>query len=427
MVLKVWDNISYMVQLLIACFIFLLPAIKKRKFWLRVCISALCGIVITFILNGVFDIFDHRVLSYIYWVYHIIICFLVVYIGLGGSWKQSAYCTACACAMQHIAFDLYLIYKLLGGDSSIVFGLIYIITYSYFYFLFAKDMVERGEFTFNRNSLFPIITIISVVWILSIMEDSQIPAFSAAAGHRIIYRLIDGLCCFYVLWVQVSQSKNINLQRKLNEIRSMWKQKKKQYEVTSATIENINRKSHDLKHQIQAIKLMTDKHEMEEFLSELENDIMIYDTAMNTGNKALDIVLMETGLMCKNNNIHWSCIADGHKLNFMKSEDIYAIFGNAFDNAIAAVMELANLDKRVITAKMIQQNQLFTIQVQNYFDKQLKFEGGLPKTTKNNKNDHGYGMKSIRYIAEKYNGTITIKVDGDIFILQIFIPTPSEK
>ena len=115
-------------------------------------------------------------------------------------------------------------------------------------------------------------------------------------------------------------------------------------------------------------------------------------------------------------------MADGTKLDFMKLEDIYAIFGNALDNAIAAVLDLKEPEKRVISVKIINQNSLLMIQIQNYYENKLHFEGGLPVTTKKNKRDHGYGMKSIRYTAEKYNGTITVNGEGNIFMLQILIP-----
>ena len=133
----------------------------------------------------------------------------------------------------------------------------------------------------------------------------------------------------------------------------------------------------------------------------LKNDIMIYDTALKTGNRALDIVLMEKALFCKNHDICWTCMADGEHLDFMRVEDIYAIFGNALDNAITAVMKVTDPDKRVVSTKLIIQSDLMVIQVQNYYEGKLQFEKGLPLTTKKNKADHGYGMKSIRYTAEK--------------------------
>ena len=196
--------------------------------------------------------------------------------------------------------------------------------------------------------------------------------------------------------------------------------------MTEDTIENINRKCHDLKHQIRELRNLSDDQEREEYLDELENDIMIYDTALQTGNRALDIVLMEKALYCKNHGINWTCMADGSKLGIMKVEDIYAIFGNALENAIHAVMDLKDEMKRVISVKIISQNSILVIQIQNYYSGALRFENGLPVTTKKNKRDHGYGMKSIRYTAEKYNGTITVNTGEGIFTLQILIPIPEQ-
>lgn len=324
--------------------------------------------------------------------------------------------------MQHIAFDFYLIYEIVGGRNLIVYVLVYIAIYLLFYNYFAKKLPERGEFAASKQSLLPIATIILLVWILSILENAALIGFEAGLWHRVIYRIIDAICCVYVLWVQINQKERISLQKELDGINSAWRQQKKQYEVTEDTIESINRKCHDLKHQISALRQITNEQEKVEFINELEQDIMIYDTALNTGNKALDIVLMEKGLFCKNHDIQWSCMADGSKLDFMKLEDIYAIFGNALDNAIEAVLELEDAGKRIISAKIITQNDLFMIQIQNYFDKKLHFENGIPLTTKKNKRDHGFGLKSIQYTAEKYNGIITVQAENQIFMLQVLIP-----
>jgi sensor histidine kinase regulating citrate/malate metabolism len=74
--------------------------------------------------------------------------------------------------------------------------------------------------------------------------------------------------------------------------------------------------------------------------------------------------------------------------------------------------------------KILEQNRLVLIQVQNYYEGTLRFENGLPLTTKKNKYDHGFGMKSIQHIAESYNGTMTVQANDGIFMLQILIPVP---
>lgn len=65
---------------------------------------------------------------------------------------------------------------------------------------------------------------------------------------------------------------------------------------------------------------------------------------------------------------------------------------------------------------------LFYSEIQNDYLGGLNFENGLPITTKKDRRNHGYGMKSIRYTAEKYNGTITVQVKNHIFMLWILIP-----
>lgn len=422
MMMEFWDKISYMVQLLAACMIFLLPARKREFFAVRVCAGAAVLTVLAYLVNTFYQEPAAGIQPFTYWAFYIIVCIGFAWFVMEGTILQALYCAICACGMQHIAFDMYLIHRISGGSSAVISVLVYVVIYLLFYYFFASKLTENGRFAVSRKSLFPIVTIILLVWILSILENSSVAGFEAGVWHRVIYRIIDALCCLYVLWVQINQKERMTLQRELDGINSAWRQQKKQYQVTSETIESINRKCHDLKHQIRALREITDEQEKAEFINEIEHDIMIYDTALQTGNKALDTVLMEKGLYCKNHGIQWSCMADGTKLDFMKLEDIYAIFGNALDNAIEAVTELNEPQKRVISVKIITQNNLLMIQIQNYYGKQLHFEGGLPVTTKKNKRDHGYGMKSIRHTAEKYNGAITVRAENEIFMLQILIP-----
>lgn len=414
-----------MVQLLFSCLVFMIPARKRKNFWLRVGSAGVLFVVLAYGMNEIYTIPTLSPMAFAYWGFYIVVCGIFAFIGLTGSVKQMIYCTACACAMQHIAFDLCLIYQALGGKGHLILVAIYILVYGLFYVFFACNLTENGMFVFHRNALFPIVTIIILVWILSIIEYGFSLGIPGGTYYRVIYRMIDALCCFYVLWVQVSQKNKISLKYELDTVNYLLNQQKKQYQITSETIGDINRKCHDLKYQIRAIRRMSDGNEREEFLTALESDIMIYDTVIKTGNQALDIVLMEKGLFCKNHNIQWTCMADGFQLDFMKNEDIYAIFGNAFDNAINAVSKVEEEDKWVISVKMINQNDLLTIQIQNYFNEKLEFENGLPKTTQENKQIHGYGMKSICYTAEKYYGTITVNTENDIFMLQILIPIPS--
>ena len=394
--MELWNRISYMVQLNAACLMFMLPAQKSQRFYLRFLLGALATIGAAFWINGSLGEDGIAKLSYGYWLGYIMVCVAFVWICLDISFKEAIYCAICACAMQHVAYDMVIIYQVAGGGSSLVQIAIYILIYAIFYQTFARKLPKRGSFPVRKSSLAPMVTLVVLVWMLSTLEISGKPGFEAGIGNQIIFRVLDAVCCLYVLWVQIYEKEKLELQRELDGINNMWKQQKRQYEVTEEMIDNINRKCHDLKHQIRALRQMTDEEQKQEYFNEIENDIMLYDTALRTGNKALDVVLMDKGLFCKNHDIQWTCMADGEKLDFMKLEDIYAIFGNALDNAIAAVGKLQDREKRVISTKMITQNNIMVIQVRNYYNAELDFEGGLPLTTQNESQGHGFGMKSIR-------------------------------
>ena len=112
---------------------------------------------------------------------------------------------------------------------------------------------------------------------------------------------------------------------------------------TSSSAENvdlINRKCHDLKHQIAALRRISDRREREESIQALEQSVMIYDSVVKTGNDILDTVLTEKSLLCESRGITLTCVADGDCLDFMDGVDIYTIFGNALDNAIESVTPL---------------------------------------------------------------------------------------
>ena len=69
-------------------------------------------------------------------------------------------------------------------------------------------------------------------------------------------------------------------------------------------------------------------------------------------------------------------------------------------------------------------NRLLLIHVENYFEGKLVMRDGIPVTTKEDKNYHGYGMLSIRRIVEKYSGNFSISTEDQLFQIDIMLPIP---
>ena len=232
--------------------------------------------------------------------------------------------------------------------------------------------------------------------------------------------------CYYLaadclmLFVLTGLLKESMQSRQLEILEQLLSSDQLRQEISRETIDIINMKCHDLKHQIARIRENTTGDD--EFLREAEEAVRIYDSSVNTGNKALDTVLMEKKLYCEKYLIQLTCIADGEKLTFMQPADVYSLFGNALDNAIESVLKEEETEKRVISLSVSERMQLLTIRVENYLAEKPEILNGLPVTTKDDKKHHGFGMKSIQYIARKYGGEISVASEDHAFILNIIIP-----
>lgn len=161
-----------------------------------------------------------------------------------------------------------------------------------------------------------------------------------------------------------------------------------------------------------------DKDEVEE----IGRVMSIYESVVKTGNETLDLILAEKNLLHGDKKIQITCIADGTLLDFMKPTDMYSLFGNALDNAIEAVSTLDE-SKRTVGLIIKRVQNMISIHIENYYEGEREFANGLPKTQKKDAEYRGYGMLSMRTIAEKYNGTLAVDLTEDVFSLNIMFPS----
>ncbi|WP_194610314.1 ATP-binding protein [Clostridium vitabionis] len=238
------------------------------------------------------------------------------------------------------------------------------------------------------------------------------------------YELADITCCSYVLWMQAVQQERQLLEREKENLEILVSQQARQYEITSSMIDRINQKCHDIKHQILGAVGNEENNSLKAYLHSLADNIMVYDTAIRTGNKALDTVLMEKGLICRDKHIQWTCMADGSGISFIRPGDLYTLFGNLVDNAIEASEKIDDVDQRVINVKVSVHESLLMILVENLFTGEIVFDHGFPLTTKTDGEEHGYGVKSVDYIARSYGGSLNISAKDHICQAKLLIPIP---
>lgn len=299
---------------------------------------------------------------------------------------------------------------------TLVFGAVYLLESRRF------QTAKRPEVT-NKDLLSALLISLSVFAINNIHFAFPQSIVSSTAGRGLFYiRTLVNFSGMIMLFVQQEMRHEFQLRYELKALDDVLNRQYVSYQQTKESIDLVNRKYHDLKHQIQAIRAEWDPQKREQHLKNLENDLKGFAASHHTGNAILDTVLTEKQRMCQDQGISLTCVVNGQLLDFMDTMDICTIFGNALDNAIESSAQTRDADKRIIQVSVYDQNHFLMISFENYFETALDMVDDLPQTTKGDHRYHGYGIKSIISTSERYGGHVTIKTDDHWFVLRILIP-----
>lgn len=237
---------------------------------------------------------------------------------------------------------------------------------------------------------------------------------TGARASLLLERGYNILLCLLILALLYSQLSQRELKDELAGVRYILDQGKKQYELAKKNLDLINMKYHDLRHQSE---LLASRGELaQEEREELDRVLDGYAAQARTGNEVLDVILTEKTMLCQSRDIQLMCVAEGQGLGFIKAHHLYALLGNALDNAMEAVQDLPR-ERRAVSLFVKRQGALAHIHVENPCDRPLVLRDGLPATTKGDRDFHGFGMLSMRTVAERYGGGLTVRQEGGIFSL----------
>ena len=148
-----------------------------------------------------------------------------------------------------------------------------------------------------------------------------------------------------------------------------------------------------------------------ETLVEVAHAVDVYDTAMHTGNEALDIVLTEKGLVCRREGITLTSIADGTSLLFMHAADVYTLVGGLLDHAIEAARAVRDQERRTVSLSVRQAAGMATVHVECFCG------GATPDIAENS---------PVWLVTERYGGFMMTSLDDDVLTLDAALPTPEE-
>lgn len=226
-----------------------------------------------------------------------------------------------------------------------------------------------------------------------------------------------------ILYAYQSRISEYIAERELSVMNMMLKSQYEQYRNYQDSLDLIQMKYYDLKHQITGLRAESDEEKRKEWIDSMEKEISAFENITRTGNQVLDTILAAKIFHCRKNNIQITCVADGKLLDYMQVTDICSIFGNALDNAIEHVILIPDPKKRLIHLTVSAQKGFVFIKIENYCEAEInKNDENLIATTKTDSKNHGFGLKSIRTAVEKYDGSLAFGVQQNWFELNILLP-----
>lgn len=366
---------------------------------------------------------------------------LLLYIRMAGElpWRETGFFCAKAFINAEFAASLcWQIHYFYTGDFSgqevgtpeqmlwrvlhmiVIYAVLYILIYLLERYL--KKDIEELQITCKE--LLVVYFVMIMVYCISNVSYVDVKSiFSAGTAMDVfIIRTLADLSGMAVLYAYHIQVKEIQMRFEKDTLRNIMDMQYKNYKLSKESIDIVNQKYHDLKHQINLLKSGADSEKAGEYLEQMEREIKIYETQNKTGNKVLDTILTSKSMHCQRHGIELKFMGEGQLLNFMEDMDISALFGNMLDNAIESVVKIKDRQKRLISLHVIQDKQFIRIRTENYCEENVQFQDGIPITTKKDKRFHGYGMKSMKKIVEKYDGSVMAGKTDNWFELKILIP-----
>lgn len=435
--LTVFEELRFVWELTAAELLFLIPfAQRKERFFLR---AAMGLVVASAISMGYFLILELRAWLD-FWLLQGVVCAWYIVLALLTiaylrfcfrlTVHDALYMCIAGYAAQHIIYVSVHEVLALGlwpelTEHLLLYGVLALsaclLLYFLLYQLFSPRLRQCGGRMFEDEPG----TIIATLMLLAVLMICSFAGqyiFQSGGQFGYVSAAVDVLCSVLILGIQYLSLRMAQTGREQAVIQQTLLDSERRFAVSRELIELANRSCHDLKHSLRAIQLAGEE-ERKEFIRSTEETIRLYQKYAPSGNLVVDALLAEKARHCEERQITLSCSAEAADLDFLSVTDLYALLGNAIDNAIECVETLPDPERRVVSLTIRRHHAFLSIQTNNYCPGAPSFQDGLPLTTKSG-GLHGYGLKSIRYIVKKYGGSVQATVRDRVFILQIMLPIP---
>lgn len=200
------------------------------------------------------------------------------------------------------------------------------------------------------------------------------------------------------------------------------------YMKQSNDMENIRKISHDIKNHLESLRGNVDYQQKQEYIDRIESKLDIYQSYYKTGNAFLDNLLHAKRLEALEKKIEFKVFADFTPFKRVKNEDLCVIVSNTIDNALRECQLMKADNPKIECLVQLKARKIkgfLSIICENSLrESQAEALRGnsVMETSKEDKKNHGFGVKNIKHVVREYGGEVSFNVVDDMFSVSILIP-----
>ena len=269
----------------------------------------------------------------------------------------------------------------------------------------ARTMPQAGSYRIGPRQLVSGLLLSAIFVVQSVVLLFQ--RGEGANSALVVSAVLTQLYCLTLLYLQTELFKKSAMKKEMDMLNLLYERQRRQYLVARKNVQLINKRCHDLKVQIADLRRLAPAA-AEAQLREAEAAAAAYDTAADTGNEVLDVVLTEKTLLCQADGIRLHSVADGACVRFLEAGDLYTLFSNVLDLCIQQAKAVPEPEHRMIDLVVVHRQGFAVI------------SAAVPVQGQEVKED--YPLKVIRRIVEGHNGVLTCECAGGFYTVKILFP-----
>lgn len=317
-------------------------------------------------------------------------------------------------------------------DSTDLIGVLVIIASRIILFLFLiiikrisvikkKNVIDMSNKEWLQFLIFPIFTLITVI----VMTNSMVTSYHEDIVN--VYYVIAIVLIVLNMVVFHLINEILENSQRIREADVLKQQSIGQLELYNSLRKNYDiqrKRTHEYKNQIMCIDSLLKKKKydkLEEYINSIFNRLDGQLDMVDTNNEVVNAIINAKYYEALQNDVLF--ILKINDLSHIKvsDEDIVTILSNLLDNAIEAAGQ-CEIDKRTVGIRLLYEDDVLSIAVSNSYKTEPEImEDGYMRTIKDDKEQHGLGIRNVVATLEKYNAEYIIDYKNGEFVFSIII------